>query len=167
MASGSSASLPSLHSSISPSPSASSSTTTTVDSDASLSNVPAAPLVREVRFDERCILIPERPLSRPPRLATGTFEVNLPFKWPALGSPSKEKQFPTDNIESDENAAFGAGLSASPPRGRANHSSHETTQHVVLKLPYPVCVPHHFDANFAYVLSYRIVLLFVLGCHFL
>ncbi|OCB89776.1 hypothetical protein A7U60_g3036 [Sanghuangporus baumii] len=152
MASGSSASLPSLHSSISPSPSASSSTTsapTTADSDANLSNNAIAPLGREVRFYERCVLIPERPSSRPfvpHRLRTGTLEVNLnlPFswKWPVLGSPSpKEKHFPSDmhesHAESDE-GVLGAGVSVSPPRIAANSTRHEAAQPVVLKLPYPI-----------------------------
>ncbi|KAL5495792.1 hypothetical protein ACEPAI_1256 [Sanghuangporus weigelae] len=152
MASGSSASLPSLHSSISPSPSASSSTIsapTTTDSNANISNNPIAPLEQEVRFYDRCVLIPERPSSRPfvpHRLRTGTLEVNLnlPFhwKWPVLGSPSpKEKHFPCDmhesHAESDE-GVLGAVVSASPPRNPANSTRHEAPQLVVLKLPYPI-----------------------------
>ncbi|KAL5518455.1 hypothetical protein ACEPAH_137 [Sanghuangporus vaninii] len=152
MASGSSASLPSLRSSISPSSSAISSTTsapTTADSDANLSNHPITPLGREVRFCDRCVLIPERPSSRPfapQRLRTGTLEVNLnlPFswKWPVLGSPSpKEKHFPSDmhdsHAESDE-GVLGAGVSVSPPRNAANSTRREAAQPVVLKLPYPI-----------------------------
>ncbi|KAL5534758.1 hypothetical protein ACEPAG_1222 [Sanghuangporus baumii] len=152
MASRSSASLPSLHSSVSPSPSASSSTTsapTTADSNANSSNNPIAPLGQEVRFCDRCVLIPERPSSRPfvpHRSRTGTLEVNLnlPFhlKWPVLGSPSpKEKHFSTDmhtsHVESDE-GVLGAGVSASPPRNSANSTRHEAAQPVVLRLPFPI-----------------------------
>lgn len=91
---------------------------------------------RLVRFDERCVLIPE-PSSKyyksgrhPPRIVTNTLDFSLPipttlpWRWPGATQKGKEP----NNTGSQQESNTGT---------KQVSKSHEA-QHVVLKVPYPM-----------------------------
>ena len=91
---------------------------------------------RLVRFDERCVLIPE-PSSKyyksgrhPPRIVTNTLDFSLPipttlpWRWPGATQKGKE---PNNTGSQQESNTVTKQVS----------KSHEA-QHVVLKVPYPM-----------------------------